>query len=65
MQIVGGEVLMAPLGFPPADVKYNPNDHRMSDCEDVIQRKMVTEYRQIKYQHLYRDSLRNVNCETE
>jgi hypothetical protein len=56
---------MAPLGFPPADVKYNPNDHRMSDCEDVIQRKMVTEYRQIKYQHLYRDSLRNVNCETE
>ena len=36
---------MAPLGFPPADIKYKPNDHRMQGSKDVIQRKMVTEYR--------------------
>jgi len=38
-------MLMAPLGFPPADVKYKPNDHWMQDWEDVIQTKMANEYR--------------------
>ena len=56
---------MASLGFPPAEVYYKANDHRMSDWEDVIQSKMVTEYRQTKYQHLYRESLKNLNCEAE
>jgi hypothetical protein len=32
------EVIMAPLGFPPVDVKYKPNDHRMQEWEDVIKK---------------------------
>ena len=38
---------MAPLGFPPADVKYKPNDHWMQDWKNVIKGKMGTEYRYI------------------